>query len=81
MRGDQKPILVLLQCLLLALYLILLSVLYLIQFGKALFDLIMTAIFFFLAKDLIDPISLFYSSILYKIIKMFNQLELNAIEI
>ena len=53
---SQNPILVLLQCLLLALYLILLSVLYLIQLGSALFFLMHFAIMVFLMKDLFDPI-------------------------
>merc|ERR1711990_424153 len=59
-HGAQKPILVLLQCLLLALYLILLSVLYLIQLGRALFDFIMWPILTFLRSVLIDPISILY---------------------
>ena len=53
---SQNPILVLLQCLLLALYLILLSVLYLIQLGSALFFLMHFAIMVFLMNDLLDPI-------------------------
>jgi len=58
MQHAQNPIFVLLQCLLLALYLIVLSVLYLIQLGKALLDLMHLAILVFLLKVLRDPISI-----------------------
>lgn len=51
----QKPSFVLLQCLLLALYLILLSVLYLIQLGMGLFCLIFLASLTFFLKVLMEP--------------------------
>ena len=60
MQHAQNPIFVLLQCLLLALYLIVLSVLYLIQLGKALLDLMHLAILVFLLKVLRDPISILF---------------------
>lgn len=53
-QESQNPIFVLLQCLLLALYLILLSVLYLIQLGRALFCFIFLPILVFLANDLLE---------------------------
>jgi hypothetical protein len=55
MQGTQNLSLVLLQFLLFALYLILLSVLYLIQFGMGLFCLIFLANLTFFAKVLMDP--------------------------
>ena len=56
--APHKCSFVLLQCLLEALYLILLSVLYLIQFGRGRFALIFLAICTFLVRLLIDPIFL-----------------------
>ena len=52
---DQKPSLVLLQFLLLALYLILLSVLYLIQFGIGLFCFIFLASLIFFLYVFMEP--------------------------
>ena len=54
-RAPQKESLVLLQCLLLALYLILLSVLYLIQLGIGLFCLIFLASLTFFLNVLMEP--------------------------
>lgn len=53
--SAQKPSFVLLQFLLLALYLILLSVLYLIQLGMGLFCLIFLASLTFFLKVLMEP--------------------------
>ena len=53
--SAQKPSFVLLQCLLLALYLILLSVLYLIQLGMGLFCLIFLASLTFFLNVLMEP--------------------------
>jgi hypothetical protein len=80
-QVAQNPILVLLQCLLLALYLILLSVLYLIQLGRALFFLIMWPILTFLRNVLMEPISILYLYLFnnklntkhVKILNHFNQ--------
>ena len=54
-RAAQKPSFVLLQFLLLALYLILLSVLYLIQLGMGLFCLIFLASLTFFLNVLMEP--------------------------
>jgi hypothetical protein len=54
-KTSQNFSLVLLQCLLLALYLILLSVLYLTQFGMGRFCLIFFANLTFFLKVLIEP--------------------------
>ena len=57
---PQNFSLVLLQCLLLALYLIVLSVRYRIQFGRGRFCLIFLAMRVFFAKVFIEPISSIY---------------------